>query len=1225
MAWLENHVFLTAHNPTNSQDPAVFHVITRQQPAGGGTPSFTFQKLTDPVEPFVTDKVPHHTILRLKDFPPNLQDLLLVTSTATESVGLLSRSKTPLASDKPAEAITNVFTTTELADDSRRAQLPMSEDLTETYPVGAALDLSSKDKVYKPIPADEIDMSPGPLPGLWILNNEGVLASWWIVYNESIRSGTTYPGIATGDAAPAPATSGPTAFGSPAASKAPAFGSPSALTPAFGGPSPLGAKTSPWSTGTGASTAPAFGSSSFGSKPAGAAPSTPAFGTSTFGTKPAAPAFGQSSVLGLGNKVSPWASGSTSAATPAFGQSGFASAAASPGKIFGSGASAPTSGGFAGFANKSGFASLAGASGGSSIFGSKPGGALTSSAPEVSMDNSTAFPPPSAKTDKPTFGSSPFVLGTTFKADPSAANDNEKPKDGKSLFGSGFGLSLEDASKQPAAPESKDQDMESTTPPPQEKPKSIFSPESTTPTTTPAPQKFDFKAATPSGTPSIFGSKPASSGGFPNLFGAPKPAPTETPKPKPASSIFGTPKTTQEDKDKEKLSETPAAPLPPDATSKAVFQLSLSSSESESSPQIVSKTPVKGEDAPLPPDFLSKPASQPKAESTPEAAPLPPDFLPSKPKAKPEVKSEPKPTVVEDAPLPPDFLAKPPPKQTDTLPAMPDSASEKGGSEEEEEVEEEEGEEEEGEEGEESEELEEGEAEEEGEEQAEATSEGSGVDVAKDLSPTAGFGSHASGFTPQSSFGGMGASTFSTISRSEAEPQRPLFGEVSKAAPSLFPKTMPQSPRSPSPVRGHQRSNLLRPSEPARSLSAPGVASQLLTRKTTPGQSNLRLAAGQRAQLAVDPNVQAQRKLAEKMRAEEHVLIDPEDEGIQQILQSEIEPTLYMHEFLAVDSKLEALKKSDREEVPTACETLWRDINRMVDRLGLNSRSLQSFVLGHTTQFKEGGRQKEDLENPDDWVLVEAEDLGALVDGELTESLGRGRIQDVEGTEAAIQSLAKDLAKLRAKEEDMRKIVTSHIDPEQISVAKALPLSAEQAAQQNELRRSYATFSKLLAEAEEALTVLKAKIASAGGASGRAPVPTVEAIIRTINKMTSMAEKRSGDVDVLENQMRRLGLGPGALSNGGGSPAPRSREGSPFVTPQKQRRSILMSPSDRLRDSLASMGTATPSPRKKMSMYSDGEKRELRAREAKRKATLQMLRASLEKSGPNVSRLRDDD
>ncbi|EAQ93182.1 hypothetical protein CHGG_01417 [Chaetomium globosum CBS 148.51] len=1148
-------------------DSSVFHLITRQQPPGG-TPTFTFQKLTDPVEPFVSDKAPHHTVLRLRDFPPNLQDLLLVTSTATEGVGILSRSKSPLTTDKPADAITNVFTTTELADDSRRAQVPMSEDMTETYPVGAALDLSGKDKVYKPIPTDEeIELSPGPLPGLWVLNNEGVLAAWWLVYNESIRGGTMYPGIGGGDtaaptlAAPAPAAAVPSAFASPA-SKTTAFGTPSTAASAFGGTSTLGTKASSWSAGGAASTTPAFGSSSFGSKPAAAAPGAPAFGASSFGSKPAAPAFGQSSGFGMGAKVSPWATGSTSGAAPAFGKSAFPSSGASPGKVFGSGAAAPTSGGFATFADKGGFAGLGGGSGGSSIFGSKPGAPLTSSAPEVSMDTDTAFPPPSAKTDKPALGTSPFVLGTTFKADKSTANDNEKPKEGagKSLFGSGFGLSLDDSSKKPAVAVSKDMDMESTTPPPvEEKPKSIFSPQSTTPTSTPAPQRIDFRSAAPAGGSNLFGSKLPTSSGMSNIFGAPKPA----------TSIFGTPKVKQEDKDKADLSKIPEAPLPPDATSKAAYYLSSSSSGSENSPTTVSKPSAKAEDAPLPPDFLGKPAQR---ESVPEAAPLPPDSIFAKPKPEPKKTTPP---VTDDAPLPPDFLAKPPPKQAPALPAVPDSASDHDLSEEEEkegevEEEEEEGEvEEEEEEGEVEEEGEEGgEEEEEGEYESEAASEGSGVDVAKDLSPTIGFSGQTPGATPHT------------------EQTRPLFGEISRNAPPLFPKpAVPQSPRSPSPIRGQQRSSLLRPSEPGRSFSSPGVASQLLGRKPVAWQTTQGYSTGQRPQ--VDPNVQAQRKLAEKMRAEEQVLVDPQDEGIQQILQSKLEPTLQIHELFTVQSQLEPLNPS-REQVPAACEALWRDINRMIDVLGFNSRSLQSFFFGYSTQFKQGGRSTADLENSDDWVLVEVGRFGALLNDEPARG-ARGGVLDVEGVEDAIKGFAKDLAKLRREEEDMRKIIVPALSP------------------------------KLFVETEEALTML-----------------------RTPHRLRRHAEKRSGDVDVLESQMRRLRMGSVGPTTPGG---PRSREGSPFATPQQQhqRRSLMLSSPEKdggsrmLRESMASSiasyggrggtpsSSSLASPRKKTSMYSQEEKAELREREARRRGVLQLLRKSLAKAGPNDSRLRDDD
>lgn len=398
---------------------------------------------------------------------------------------------------------------------------------------------------------------------------------------------------------------------------------------------------------------------------------------------------------------------------------------------------------------------------------------------------------------------------------------------------------------------------------------------------------------------------------------------------------------------------------------------------------------------------------------------------------------------------------------------------------------------------------------------------------------------------------------------------------------------------------------------------------------------------------ALDPNIEEQRKIAARKEAEaQAVLEDPEDEGMQMILQSEIEPTLHINEFIAANELPELRDTTGRKNIPVACEALWRDINSMVDRLGLNSRALKSFVLGHSTLGRKGRRTKDDLDSPDDWVLVETVDVGAIVEQDLAWELEGARVNNIEDTQALLRTISKDLVKLRAKEDDMRKIIASHVDPEQAAVAKSMPLSAEQATQQNELRRSYATFAQRLAEAEEGLTLLKVRIASAGGAGlgglsaggTRTAVPTVDAIIRTINKMTNMAEKRSGDVDVLETQMRKLRLGSVGV---GGSPGPaRSREGSPFVgvgTPQKQigagRRSVLfMSPERGLRDSVSSSvglstsrgGTATP-PRKKMSMYSDEEKTAVRLRQAKRARMFALLRTSLERNGPNVQRLSDDD
>ncbi|KAM0420521.1 hypothetical protein ACHAPT_011690 [Fusarium lateritium] len=1244
LTWLENHLFLSIHTSNNESPPtSIYHIITRQPPS-----SFNFQKLTDPVEPFGSEKTPHHTILRLRDFPPALQDLLIVSSTAATEMGVLSRSKTALATDKPADSITNVFTTTEFLDDTKRPTLPMTDSMDDSTPVGVALDLSGKEKVYKPIPSDvELEESPGPLPGFWVLTHEGILCAWWVVYNDSIRQNTSYPHLTVVEgsststpapAAPAAAASSASPFANPGGS---AFGS-SAAAPAFGSSSQLGQKSSPWASAGSGAAAPSTGGAAFGSSGfSNAAPSSaPAFG------KPSAIGFGQSSQLGA--KSSPWAAASSATgSTPAFGQSGFSSFAnnnnTSP---FGKAApatqsGAPASGGFAGFASQSGFASVSNNNSGSSVFGS---GDKPSASPFASSSNTeTAFP---SKPDQPSsnpFGSTPFKLESSFKPDGSA-KDDVKPSGQSSMFGSGFGSALNDAASKPTITTSaaKDDDMdtaESTQETPAKSKNSLFptpsSPESTTPTTTPAPSKFGFPTSpAPQSQSSVFGQP--SKFGSSTLFGSkpdtPKPgglfgSSSATPKPgglfgsqqsTPKASIFGSPQTAtktggytgifgqksvpEAETPKVKVEEDDA-PLPPDTTSKAAFPLGESSSSSATSaapsnPFGATTASAKPEAAPLPPAFLStKKASGADSAKSSEArdAPLPPDFVNvSKPTEKsmaalalpPDFTKSAKlssKSAVEsdDAPLPPDFVApKALSKEPSFVPSVPESTEDDSDLEDDDE---------------------------------DDGSEGSGIDVAKDLSPSVSGLTPTPGFTPQSSFGGLGGPVLgSSRANQESSSSRPLFGEISRNAP-LFPRPTATSPRSPSPVRSAIPNRVIR-SEAMRSVSAPGMASQILG----PRQSQMGASITSRdAGAPEDPFMVQHRKLkARQEAAETQPLVDEEDDEVQRILASEVEGSLTLDEFVAHSNVAPPAKES----VPSQVEAVYRDINSMIDTLGLNARTVKSFIKGHTEECKQGGRTKDDLEHPDDWVLCEIDELGEVLDNELYPDLEDGRVRDLEDKLDTCHELTRDMHRLRAKQEDLKQILMIRTDPDQAEVTRSMPLSAEQATQQNELRREFANFSKLLAEAEEALTLLKTRIASVSSASGKGKtsVPTVEAVIRTITKMTAMVEKRSGDIDVLENQLRKVHLGS------------TSREGSP-MTPQA-RKSIMFSPDSTpartLRHSFAgsiSLGAsvrATP-PRKKLSGFSREEKGDLMEKRARRQAVLQKLKGSVEKRGASVWNMED--
>jgi len=349
-------------------------------------------------------------------------------------------------------------------------------------------------------------------------------------------------------------------------------------------------------------------------------------------------------------------------------------------------------------------------------------------------------------------------------------------------------------------------------------------------------------------------------------------------------------------------------------------------------------------------------------------------------------------------------------------------------------------------------------------------------------------------------------------------------------------------------------------------------------------------------------------------------LVDEEDDEMQRVLASEVEGKLDLDEFIAHSNVAPPAKDS----IPSQVEAVYRDINSMIDTLGLNARAVKAFTKGHTENRKEGGRSKDDLEDPDDWVLCEVSELGEVLDMELHNELEDGRVQDLDRDDKldACQDLARDMQRLRAKQEDLKRVIMARLDPDQVELAKTLPLSAEQATQQNDLRREFANFTKLLNQAEEALTLLKTRIASASSSAGRggANVPTVEAVMRTINRMTALAEKRSGDIDVLETQLRKMRLGS------------TSREGSPMVTPQP-RRSIMLSPdstpSRNLRQSfsgsvmsLGATARATP-PRRKVSGFSREEKGELMAKKARRQAVLGKFKENVEKKGVSVWNMED--
>jgi nucleoporin NUP159 len=560
-------------------------------------------------------------------------------------------------------------------------------------------------------------------------------------------------------------------------------------------------------------------------------------------------------------------------------------------------------------------------------------------------------------------------------------------------------------------------------------------------------------------------------------------------------------------------------------------------------PRTGEKKAAPVDDAPLPPD----PATyKPKPGALP--APIPPGFGADFGKAKD--KQEPAP---QDAPLPPAFgSTKKDDKSASEAPVagsppvdlghekfsegVPSDAEGDGPPEDDEEWSDEEGE---------GEDEEENEEDEEGEEESEDEHGTPEVTDAKGLSAFEARLTPASPKRGEAKSLGQGQSTTPATDKKESYTPAGL-----PPAPVMFhppQRKGPQSPRSPSPVR-----SATSPLRPLPSFGASQPPSAPLA-----GQSALRLPSSQKPltqlqqpasrsisqaqtpqRIAVPP-AQLQPKQPERpveptkpSEPEAGQLEDEEDARIQKILSAPIEPTIEVPAFLAHQDYIAS--GGEKAGLGGQIERVFRDINSMIDTLALNARALQGFVAGNArpTNAKDKGRYE--LEDEESWTLGEASELSRIVGG-IEIELQDGKLEDVRGALETLREEEKEVAKLRARSADARKRIQAKKDPEQLSQQANAALPVETQTLQAELRHGAQKVQTLLSKAEELLSVLRAELASQPQAKGKsadgingAGVPTVEAVEKTIRKMTKMIEERSGDVDVLEAKIRRLS--PNALN-----------------------------------------------------------------------------------------------
>ena len=1175
LSWLENDIFLTAHTSSNFDadtiPPTTYSIITRSGNAHQA------QKLPEVCSPFGLKRSPPTQLFqRLRDYPPNLRDVIFVSSTASEDINLITRSKIPLSKDYPAEQITDAFTSTVIALDNRRAGVPLTEDYSQTSPIGMALDLSSKDAVEAPIPGEELPSSEIPLPGLIALNNDGVLSIWWIVYLEAVRQKAAYPGLANlaeiatqqpqsltmANTTPTTAsafgqslnTSSGSAFGSTfGSSTKPAFASPSPLgtsgsvfgasgTPgntsgAFGASSTLGSTNSAFGAPIG-NTVSAFGAaSSLGSKPSlwesqgntqpsiapafgAAATNKPTFGSSNvLGTPSSGPSFGNAG--GLGNRQSVWGNATaTSTPTATFGTpggSGFFGSAfggSTPAAAFGSAtkvSSPNNSGGFAAFASSGGFLAAAAQSKGENVL-SKSNNTVSF---DSNMDTSSPFgtaTPIGASTPQKTgdsgglFGlGQGFKIASSFKGDGTAKDDAPKPSSDNtnSLFGLDFGKSIEAVQKEGHVPEIKEADMLSDQSDKSDNPATPDTPEktplrTTTPADTPAPVKFFAPPTAPPNTGGLFGTQ-AQTNTTPAAVQTSAPTTISTNE---LASDIDTFKAKEGDRvkierqpsdsQKTDLQKIPEAPLPPDPRSKENYN---SAESSESS--VADGSNSREADPPLPPDFVFPKNARQTETKTSDKTASPAESSPLRDTPRANSRS-------------PDEEGLPSDRSDSDYDSGDISESEHG-----------------------------------------IDEEGSGVDVARELTPPP-----EASQTPETSRASKiqdHPRLFGSPSFPAPQPERSLFAEIG-SPPILVPSRLndQELPRSPSPTRPSKGLETLRIEtrpESSRSVSESVLQNRNvekiklgLSRTIVPHQIRQTVEEQKAEELRREEQRQAKRA------AEEQALEDEDHMRIRQELEAPIEPTLTLAPFL---SHQDYVGHIDKKGIPWQIESLYRDMNSMVDLLGLNARSLQAFILGHDREIGEQQPNSDVLDSDREWCLNDVSLLDDLEE-EFSTRLQDFSLDELQAKLLKCSELHRDLLTLRKKRLEIQHAVELRKDPTHLEALRTAPLPTDQAIQQHDLRKAFINTQKLLTDAEEQIVLLRAKLAVRSATSGLTmpgfgaqKAPTVEAIQNTIAKMTGMVEKKSGDIDVLEVQMRRLR----ELELGDNR---SSRQGTPVRTPSRK-------------------------------------------------------------------------
>ncbi|KAF1839747.1 hypothetical protein BDW02DRAFT_563796 [Decorospora gaudefroyi] len=1187
LSWLNQTEFFAVYSlkeqDQDMPDPSKYYVVKSTK----DWTSFAFH-------PFAWDPIPNafnapsrplparFSSMRLRNWKPDLEDMLLITTSHADSIAILASTSSKISPNQ--ESCNELMLIT--VDDTKRATAPRTvygdSELDSVF-VGEALDLSSKEKILRPIPAlEEINEAPWPLPAYMALTHEGLLAAWWVVWNRSIEAGERYPGlilrsestqsgpISTAPTAiPSPKPTAPTQTSSPLGQPANAtantpFSKPTATfaTPggnaSFGSPTPALLKPTP----------PGFGTPGFGSPatslpaPTFGKPTQPAFGAPSSIGKPAQPAFGAPSAVGaagasgfgaaggMGNKPSPWGA-PTQPSVPKANPFSTASGGSSGFATIGQGGGG------------SGFSSFGSNNAAQSGFGSLGQG-----------QQNTGFA--GLKTE-PSFGSTVTIGSGTGSSLPSWANT--PAQQGSSIFGQPAKSSFNTASfesKESDTDDAPNRQRDEATPTPQAPPASqsqglfgltggfrlgtTFSSDGTA--------KDD--PAKPAGTTngSFFNSD------FSNMLGETGLKPPATPS----------------KEARENVSTTPVSPP------KQSFFPSDTPAKESATPKAA--PPVQEESAAV------------------DDAPLPPDFTKTKP-SKPN-----------DAPLPPDFInTKLPKSNSDDLPPLagspgieveaPSSSVEVSPIDNEDEEEEEEEEEDFSDEDDE-------EDDKEVEEMSPSNADSKSQPLKSGWSFQDSVNQSPRHFPPAPTPPALKSRATSQSGTSASPAQPSLFGQLSKptgsqpsfASSSLFGQ---QSSKTPFSIKPDQSSTSTKPSFPPPNNRAQDLRSPSPVRSASTSRIRREPLVAPGASLS--SSVQQPKPPTPQSQVSD--LEDEEDERMRAQLAQPIAPSRNLEQFVAYQN-YSGGKSPSKTGHAAQIEMIYKDINGMVDALGWNARSIKSFTQYHhqpQSGHRVNRRMLEDVQDEglhgswfEKFTLCEINALSALED-ELEEELDGGRVQDVLDKLAQLARLLREKAKLMTRLNDIRRQIITRKDPDKAEALRNAPLPKELADGQKTLRRDYAQLLTSLNKAEDAVSILRSRLASHNAQNGRtAAVPTMEAVKKTVTKLANLVEQKNNDILVLEAHMRRIGLAdssrPSSSSSRNGGTPRRSRAtnlrssiaDTPYVTPPTHRNKMTLTELNRR--ALTPEVETTPTPTKGYGLFYTPEGSPTRGKEIARLSDL---------------------